>query len=344
MAQLGERVGGGGMSEVFAWGEGRVVKLFLAAYDHMVERERDCARAVGRSGVASPASYEVVEVHGRRGIVYERVEGPTLLDQLVRQERTPGDVGRVLAAVHLAIHTAAVPDLPDLAEALRARGRTVPAGAIVFHGDFHPGNVIAGPDGPRTIDWVNAHRAPRAADVARTVMAVRYQALRPDQAAEALARERAVRTRILDRYLTAYLAQEPIERADLALWLTHAAGALHRQESASADAADLVALAAGRHDDVADGVCAGCWAWPDALMAGPEGPAIRRSSLCGYLMILVTRPEPTVRPPSRMAKSRPSSMAMGEMSSTVISVLSPGMHISTPSGRVMVPVTSVVRK
>ncbi len=63
-----------------------------------------------------------------------------------------------------------------------------------------------------------------------------------------------------------------------------------------------------------------------------------------YLRILVTRPEPTVRPPSRIAKPRPSSMAMGWMSATVISVLSPGITISVPSGRVITPVTSVVRK
>ena len=31
----------------------------------------------------------------------------------------------------------------------------------------------------------------------------------------------------------------------------------------------------------------------------------------GHLMTLVTRPEPTVRPPSRMAKPRPSSMGDG---------------------------------
>ncbi len=37
-------------------------------------------------------------------------------------------------------------------------------------------------------------------------------------------------------------------------------------------------------------------------------------------------------------------MAMGWISSTDISVVSPGMTISVPSGRVMTPVTSVVRK
>ncbi len=160
MSELGERLGGGGSSEVFAWGEGRVVKLFLAAYDYAVERELDCASAVHRAGVASPAVHGLAEVDGRRGIVFERVDGPTLLDQLTRGERSPAEVGRVLAGVHLALHAATVPGLPDLAAVLRARGVTVPAGDIVFHGDFHPGNVIAGADGPRTIDWVNAHLAP----------------------------------------------------------------------------------------------------------------------------------------------------------------------------------------
>ena len=37
-------------------------------------------------------------------------------------------------------------------------------------------------------------------------------------------------------------------------------------------------------------------------------------------------------------------MAMGVISSTSISTLSPGMTISTPSGSLIEPVTSVVRK
>src|ERR1022692_1702988 len=73
----------------------------------------------------------------------------------------------------------------------------------------------------------------------------------------------------------------------------------------------------------------------------PEaGPARARA----YLMIFVTRPAPTVRPPSRIANRRPSSMAMGWIRSTCISGLSPGITISVPSGRFTTPVTSVVRK
>ena len=63
-----------------------------------------------------------------------------------------------------------------------------------------------------------------------------------------------------------------------------------------------------------------------------------------YSMIVATRPDPTVRPPSRIAKRSPCSIATGWISSIVISTLSPGIHISVPSGSSQTPVTSVVRK
>lgn len=52
----------------------------------------------------------------------------------------------------------------------------------------------------------------------------------------------------------------------------------------------------------------------------------------GYSITLVTTPDPTVLPPSRMANRSPVSRTMGEMSFSVISILSPGITISTPSG------------
>ena len=72
-----------------------------------------------------------------------------------------------------------------------------------------------------------------------------------------------------------------------------------------------------------------------------EPPAASRR---GYSTILVTTPAPTVRPPSRIAKRRPSSIAIGTISATSIAMLSPGITISVPSGSTTDPVTSVVRK
>jgi hypothetical protein len=76
-----------------------------------------------------------------------------------------------------------------------------------------------------------------------------------------------------------------------------------------------------------------------ALLAGESqrrsfvrGHSLLVSGFCwceglGYLRILMTRPAPTVRPPSRIANRNPSSIAIGAINWTVISVLSPGITI-----------------
>jgi len=63
-----------------------------------------------------------------------------------------------------------------------------------------------------------------------------------------------------------------------------------------------------------------------------------------YSRISLTTPAPTVRPPSRIANRSSFSIAIGVISSAEIDTLSPGMIISIPSGNVITPVTSVVRK
>ena len=86
-----------------------------------------------------------------------------------------------------------------------------------------------------------------------------------------------------------------------------------------------------------------CWRTQNVGPRGSDSRGRRVEPHQDYWMILVTTPDPTVLPPSRIAKRTPSSMAIGFSSSTVTRTLSPGMHISA-STRLAVPVTSVVRK
>ena len=67
-------------------------------------------------------------------------------------------------------------------------------------------------------------------------------------------------------------------------------------------------------------------------------------SFSHYAMTSVTTPAPTVWPPSRIANRTPFSIAIGVISSTSNSTLSPGITISTPGFSVTFPVTSLVRK
>ena len=75
-------------------------------------------------------------------------------------------------------------------------------------------------------------------------------------------------------------------------------------------------------------------------------PGHRITTLAGgdYFSISATTPAPTVRPPSRMVKRWPTSIAIGAISLMPSDTLSPGITISVPSGSSTVPVTSVVRK
>ena len=78
-----------------------------------------------------------------------------------------------------------------------------------------------------------------------------------------------------------------------------------------------------------------------ATLASPRAVA---DHLFTYLMTFVTTPEPTVRPPSRIAKRTFSSIVIGLIRLICKRTLSPGMHISASPIKSALPVTSVVRK
>jgi len=82
---------------------------------------------------------------------------------------------------------------------------------------------------------------------------------------------------------------------------------------------------------------------PIAKLASNRQSAINNRQ-CSYSITSEIVPAPTVRPPSRIAKRSPFSIAMGVINSTSIATLSPGITISTPCGSDATPVTSVVRK
>src|SRR5438477_5244694 len=116
---------------------------------------------------------------------------------------------------------------------------------------------------------------------------------------------------------------------------------LHRDVVAA-----LAGLACERDLDPLVALCHRCLLLSDSLAAscGSLMAGALTVLLVAYLLILVTRPAPTVRPPSRIANRNPSSMAIGLPSSTLISVLSAGITITVPSRNATVPATSVLRK
>jgi thiamine kinase len=246
----GERIGAGATCEVFAWGTDRVLKLFRQEYQYAVETEAERALAAHLCGVPSPEVFGIVEVEGRRGILFSRTDGPTLMSHV--SELGVATVARVLAQLHASVHQIPVVGLPTLREQLESaegldeseravsleRIDRMPEGEVLCHGDFHPGNIVIATGGAVILDWVNASAAPAAADVARSWMLLGYQGL-SDQTTQSI---RAARREMADAYLAAYLEFTEVRRDDVARCEPAMAAALLRAEPDNLERKALLAI------------------------------------------------------------------------------------------------------
>jgi aminoglycoside phosphotransferase (APT) family kinase protein len=189
MADLPPPFASGRTAEVFDWQDGKILKLYRAEFPtDWVEYEYKIARAVCAVGADAPLVYDLIEVNGRRGIVYQRIQGSAMVDLLPRHPLQMAAYARQMADIQFEMHQHAIQDLPAYHEQLAffirraetlesqwkdkalARLASLPEGSQLCHGDFHPGNILLGPQGAVVIDWTNATRGNPWADVARTCL------------------------------------------------------------------------------------------------------------------------------------------------------------------------------
>lgn len=232
-----ERLGAGREAEIYAWGEGLVLRLARdPAAASMIDRERLALVAAHRAGACVPGAHERVTVDGRPGLVLDRVDGVDLLERLGRRPWTILAVARTLGSQHAALHGIAAPaGLPGLRDDLRRRlgSRLVPGevraralerlealpdGDRLLHGDFHPANLLRAPDGCVVIDWTNGAGGDPAADVARTLLLV-AGSVSEDTPAAVRRLAPAARRLLVAGYLRAYARALPLDRARVERWL-----------------------------------------------------------------------------------------------------------------------------
>ena len=226
---LGALIGRGASSEVYTWTATTVVKLFVPRFAALATVEFERTDALHAAGVPCPAVHGMVEVDGRPGIVFDRLAGPPLY-----AERGSA---ATLARLHAELHDLPSPALPQLADTLASMGVAgMDAGRSLFHGDLHPVNVLRHEDRWHVIDWSNAHRAPPAADVACSVLAIGYRGMRgPDASRDVHDR----RVRAADRYLETYRTLRADALGDLPMWLRTIGRLLLAQEPDTAFADEL---------------------------------------------------------------------------------------------------------
>ncbi|MBT8241599.1 MAG: aminoglycoside phosphotransferase family protein [Acidimicrobiia bacterium] len=260
MATVGSLVAVGRTSDVYEFGRASVVKVPRPTVPpHWAEREARITAAVRELGAPAPEVRDVVQIDGRDAVVFERVGGTSMWDQVISTPRLARSLARELAEVHKQILRSGIPaGVPGLvdrmsgkierAEALCPEEREeaqrlverMPRGAALLHGDLHPANVLMTDRGPVAIDWFDAAIGHPVADVVRSSILVR-----PFPVADDRPHLPAARREFLDEFHDAYVSSlsEVVSSPpdELRRWEALVA-ASRLAEGAESDESSLVAL------------------------------------------------------------------------------------------------------
>ena len=153
--EAGRLIASGRDGDIFEFGPGRVLR-----------KARDGRSLASEARIITYArdhGYPAPEIHELRAndseLVMERVDGPLMVDAMLRRIWRLRDFATMLADLHDQLHEIPGPgylrQMPD-------------GGDRLLHLDLHPLNVIVSERGPVVIDWTNAARGEGSSDVAVT--------------------------------------------------------------------------------------------------------------------------------------------------------------------------------
>jgi Ser/Thr protein kinase RdoA (MazF antagonist) len=182
-----ELIAEGRTAEVFAWGDGRVLKLDRPGWNGLSTFEASALAIVADAGLPVPRPYDTVTVDDRTGVVLDRIDGPMLSDVIAEADDL-APLAAEFIELHRSLNSRELAGLPDLVtgladgvsrsglptalvDELRALlGELDDGRRMLCHFDLHPMNVIVATGGWVVIDWLTASSGPPDADFARTLL------------------------------------------------------------------------------------------------------------------------------------------------------------------------------
>lgn len=244
------KISEGRTAEVFVLDQEKIVKLYREGFPmDAVRYEYEVNQIVESLGIPAPRAHELIDEEHKSGIVFDRIEGTTLLRTVIQYPNELDRLTRAFADLHYRIHKYEINAERLEASVIHSQKdvlahniqnathlsneqkqsviqylNTLPDGNCLCHGDFHPENVMIG-ERNWVIDWMTGMVGNPAGDVARTLLIYRYGTL-PDEAPDYIkAALEQMRVTINDVYLDHYLANSGLQFSDIDAWMLPIAAA-----------------------------------------------------------------------------------------------------------------------
>lgn len=235
----------GRTAEVFAIDGQCILKLFKSGLpEQQITTEYQISKQIYDTGISTPQPIEIISYEGRKGIIYERITGETMLKVI---SSNPGSVeaeAARMARLHHEIHSAPVTTqgLPKQIESLKSKIEEAPyliseekakiiaelqtlrEDTRICHGDFHPDNIIVN-QVCWVIDWMTGMIGNPAGDVARTMLLFKFGTMPDGTPIHFVELFAQFRQYILERYLKEYISVSALELTEVNQWLIPVAAA-----------------------------------------------------------------------------------------------------------------------
>lgn len=186
-------LGQGNTAEIYEWETNHILKLYRKGIpDTLCEDEFRVTKNVYDLLQVTPKPIDIVHINNRIGAVYERIQGKTMLKEMLSKPWAFSKYSRLLAQCHIKIQKPVDFNLPTVKEKLKSDIEasallsdiekqqiyqyisTLPDGDILCHFDFHPDNIMLSAGKNIIIDWMTACKGDRFSDVARTSIILKY--------------------------------------------------------------------------------------------------------------------------------------------------------------------------
>lgn len=199
--KLSKIIGHGRTADVYLYKKDTVVKLFKEHFSNEEADKEEKLHTIAQGcGLPVPKLLDTIMVNGRKGLVYQRIDGSTMLTLMGNHPQKVMDFAHDAACLHrdilsckvdtnmVSIHDKYanwIKKLTLLTDSEKQFALDVLSNLDedhrLCHGDFHPDNILVTDDGQYyIIDWLTATKGSSYADIMRSSILVTYGAASED--------------------------------------------------------------------------------------------------------------------------------------------------------------------